>query len=117
MRWLMWASAITVFGSARVKPGEEQYETAVHVSKLLGQTGFNIITGGGPGIMEAANKGAREAGRTIHWPQHRASLRATPQPLRSTLSIDFHYFFVRKNHARQIRQRLRHLPWRLWHNG
>ncbi|MCL4267805.1 MAG: TIGR00730 family Rossman fold protein [Anaerolineae bacterium] len=55
-------TAVTIFGSARVQPGEAQYETATAVARLLGEAGFNIMTGGGPGIMEAANKGAREAG-------------------------------------------------------
>jgi uncharacterized protein (TIGR00730 family) len=87
--------AITIFGSARVKSGQPQYETAGHVARLLGEAGFTIITGGGPGIMEAANKGAREAnvlsvGLNIELPfeQH-----LNPYV---DLSVDFRYFFVRK---------------------
>lgn len=55
-------TAVTIFGSARVNPDEAHYAAATAVARQLGQAGFNIITGGGPGIMEAANKGAREAG-------------------------------------------------------
>jgi uncharacterized protein (TIGR00730 family) len=87
--------AVTIFGSARVRPGDEQYETAVTMARLLGEAGFNIITGGGPGIMEAGNKGARAAdvfsvGLNIELPfeQH-----LNPYV---DLSVDFRYFFVRK---------------------
>src|SRR5436190_473548 len=54
--------AISIFGSARVKQGHPEYEAAVEISKLLGEAGIVIITGGGPGIMEAGNRGARLAG-------------------------------------------------------
>src|SRR5205085_9067333 len=53
---------ISIFGSARTKPGNKYYELAVEISKRLAEEGFGIITGGGPGIMEAANKGASIAG-------------------------------------------------------
>ncbi|MBI2410710.1 MAG: TIGR00730 family Rossman fold protein [Candidatus Kerfeldbacteria bacterium] len=53
---------ITIFGSARTKPGEKYYKVAEKLGRLLAQEGFSVITGGGPGIMEAANKGAYEAG-------------------------------------------------------
>ena len=87
--------AITIFGSARVRPGDDQYETAVAMARALGEANFDIITGGGPGIMEAANKGAKEGnarsiGLNIELPfeQH-----LNPHV---DLSVDFHYFFVRK---------------------
>jgi uncharacterized protein (TIGR00730 family) len=87
--------AVTVFGSARTQPGEAQYEQAVALAQRLGQAGFGIITGGGPGIMEAANKGAHQAqalsvGLNIELPfeQH-----LNPYV---DLDIDFRYFFVRK---------------------
>src|SRR5687767_14662865 len=54
--------AITLFGSARVVQGDPIYQAAVETARLLGEAGFTIITGGGPGIMEAGNRGAREAG-------------------------------------------------------
>src|SRR3954470_10383828 len=53
---------ISIFGSARTRPGNKYYEVAVEISKRLAEEGFGIITGGGPGIMEAANKGASIAG-------------------------------------------------------
>ena len=53
---------VAIFGSARTKPGEKYYEMAVEIAKKLGDFGFGIITGGGPGIMEAGNKGAPECG-------------------------------------------------------
>lgn len=87
--------AVTIFGSARTEPGHPHYETAVEVARRLGEVGFNIITGGGPGIMEAGNKGAREAGvksvgLNIELPfeQHINEYVDT--------AIDFRYFFVRK---------------------
>jgi uncharacterized protein (TIGR00730 family) len=88
-------TAVTIFGSARTKPDEAQYEQATAVAELLGHAGYTIITGGGPGIMEAANKGARLAGATsiglnIHLPfeQH-----INPYV---DISMEFHYFFARK---------------------
>jgi uncharacterized protein (TIGR00730 family) len=87
--------AVTIFGSARVKAGEAQYEAAVTIARKLGEAGFNIITGGGPGIMEAANKGAKEAGvisvgLNIELPFE--------QRLNDYVDIgkEFHYFFTRK---------------------
>lgn len=53
---------ITIFGSARISEDQETYKTTVHLASLLSKKGFTILTGGGPGIMEAGNRGAREAG-------------------------------------------------------
>src|SRR5690606_35493976 len=53
---------VTVFGSARFKPGHRYYEMAEEVGRAIVKTGFTVMTGGGPGVMEAANKGAFEAG-------------------------------------------------------
>jgi hypothetical protein len=88
---------VSVFGSARTKPGEACYELGVDVSKRLVEHGFGIITGGGPGVMEAANKGAREAGGksvglNIDLPHEQDS---NPYIDREHL-IDFNFFFVRK---------------------
>ena len=54
--------AITVFGSARVREGHPAYTAALEAGRLLAEAGFAVVTGGGPGVMEAANRGAREAG-------------------------------------------------------
>jgi uncharacterized protein (TIGR00730 family) len=75
--------AVSVFGSARTAPGTPEYELAREVGRRLGAAGFAVITGGGPGAMEAANYGAHEAG-------------ARSIGLNIDLSLDFHYFFCRK---------------------
>jgi uncharacterized protein (TIGR00730 family) len=87
--------AISIFGSARTKPDEPIYEQAVITAKLLAERGYAIITGGGPGLMEAANKGAREAGGrsigcTIELPFETGANQYVD------LAIEFRYFFVRK---------------------
>lgn len=86
---------ITVFGSARFKEGHEYYELARQMGYRLGEMGFTTLTGGGPGIMEAANRGARESGGTsigcnitLPHEQH-----ANPYV---DITIDFEHFFVRK---------------------
>ncbi|NCC22401.1 MAG: TIGR00730 family Rossman fold protein [Alphaproteobacteria bacterium] len=86
---------VTVFGSARFREGNVYYEMARATAKLLAENGFKIMTGGGPGIMEAANRGAKEGGGysigcNIELPHEQF---ANPY---LDLSIDFHYFFVRK---------------------
>ena len=86
---------VSVFGSARTSPTDPDYQLCVETSRLLGEAGFGIITGGGPGIMEAANRGAREAnvasvGCNIELPFEQAGNSF------ADLSIDFRYFFVRK---------------------
>jgi uncharacterized protein (TIGR00730 family) len=87
--------AVTFFGSARAEPEDPMYQSAYQTSKRLAQAGFNIITGGGPGIMEAANCGAVEGGSksvgcNIELP-HEQSVNAYVQ-----IAINFRYFFVRK---------------------
>ena len=86
---------VAVFGSARTPPGDPDYEAAVEIGRLLAQRDRAVITGGGPGVMEAANKGAHEAGGlsiglTIELPKEQSR---NPYV---NLGVDFRYFFVRK---------------------
>jgi uncharacterized protein (TIGR00730 family) len=87
--------AVTIFGSARVTPEDPFYRAARETARLLGEAGFSIITGGGPGIMAAANQGARDAeapsiGCNIELPFEQAINEYVD------LAINFRYFFVRK---------------------
>jgi hypothetical protein len=87
--------AISVFGSARTSPDDLMYRKCVETTKLLGEAGYAIITGGGPGIMEAANRGARLAGaKSVGCNIELPFEQRTNEFL--DLSIDFRYFFVRK---------------------
>ena len=87
--------AVTVFGSARVKDGSPYYDAAREVGRGLAERGFAVITGGGPGIMEAANRGANEAGGLSIGCNIELPHEQSPNPY-ANLSIDFRYFFVRK---------------------
>ncbi len=88
---------ISVYGSARLKPGSKYYEEAVKVSELIVENGFGVITGGGPGIMEAGNKGAynrggKSVGLGIDLPHEQGvNIYVSPEYV-----INFKYFFVRK---------------------
>jgi len=87
--------AVSIFGSARVKPGEDSYEKTVAIARRLAKNGFNIITGGGPGIMEAGNKGAREGGARSIGLNIQLPLEQEPNGFANVL-VEFKYFFVRK---------------------
>jgi uncharacterized protein (TIGR00730 family) len=87
--------AVTLFGSARVPPGHPQYEAARETARLLGEAGFGIITGGGPGIMQAANQGAREAGALSVGCNIELPFEQALNPY-VDIAINFRYFFVRK---------------------
>ncbi|MEX0945706.1 MAG: TIGR00730 family Rossman fold protein [Balneolaceae bacterium] len=88
---------ISIFGSARTKPGTKYYEMAVKTAATIAENGFGVITGGGPGIMEAGNKGAyqnggKSVGLGIELPKEQGVNRyVTPEYV-----INFKYFFVRK---------------------
>ncbi len=87
--------AVSIFGSARTLPDTEEYDSARDLARRLGRDGFSIITGGGPGIMEAANRGAVEVGAQsiglgIELP-HEQGLNPWAQT-----ALEFHYFFTRK---------------------
>jgi len=86
---------VSIFGSARVSPTEETYEKAVAIAKKLAENGYHIITGGGPGIMEAGNKGAREGGGSSIGLNIRLPKEQSPNPY-ADIQLDFKYFFVRK---------------------
>ncbi len=87
--------AVSIFGSARVKPGDENYEKTVIIARELAKAGFNIITGGGPGIMEAGNKGAVEGGAKSVGLNIQLPFEQEPNPY-SNVKLEFRYFFVRK---------------------
>jgi uncharacterized protein (TIGR00730 family) len=87
--------AVTVFGSARTDPEDPQYLAAVEVGKLLAEAGFATITGSGPGIMEAANKGAKLAGGRSIGCNIELPFEQGTNPYVDTV-VNFRYFFVRK---------------------
>jgi len=88
---------ISIFGSARTRPGDKYYELAVETGELITKKGFGVITGGGPGIMEAGNKGAhigegKSVGLGIELPFEQGM----NEFVNREYSVDFNYFFVRK---------------------
>ncbi len=88
-------AGVTVYGGARVLGDHPYYQLGFEVGKRLAESGYSVITGGGPGLMEAANRGAMEAGGSsiglnIHLPDEQK-----PNPY-LTHSLNFRYFFVRK---------------------
>ena len=87
--------AVTVFGSARFKADHPYYELGRQVGRKLAQSGFTVITGGGPGAMEAANRGAREAGGPSYGLNIVLPHEQKPNPFVDE-TVEFHYFFVRK---------------------
>ena len=94
-RLQIFKNNVTVFGSARIKPTDPLYNDAYELGKSLSNSGYNVFTGGGPGIMSAANKGAYEAksksiGLNIELPQEQSSNPYLDE------NITFDYFFSRK---------------------
>lgn len=87
--------AVTIFGSARTPPGNGYYKKAVRTGYLIAKAKFAVITGGGPGIMEAANRGAKRAGGISVGLNIDLPTEQKPNPYQ-THPIRFHYFFCRK---------------------
>ena len=86
---------VSIFGSARIPPGDPRYELARDVGRRLGERGFAVITGGGPGLMEAANRGAADVGAcsvglNIELPFEQQANG------HQDIALQFHYFFTRK---------------------
>ncbi len=89
------APAVSIFGSARASPADKIYKIAEEIGRLLVRNGYAVITGAGPGIMEAANKGASEAGGKSIGLNIELPMEQKPNPYVKTL-LRFRYFFVRK---------------------
>ncbi len=87
--------AVSIFGSARTLPDDPVYQTCRETASLLGRAGYSIITGGGPGMMEAGNRGAREAGALSVGCNIELPFEQGMNPY-VDLGVDFRYFFVRK---------------------
>ena len=87
--------AVSIFGSTRAKPEDEVYQKAEQIGRLLAENGFSVITGGGPGAMEAANKGAFLAGGKSIGLNIELPLEQKPNPY-ANITLKYRYFFVRK---------------------
>lgn len=87
--------AVSIFGSARVKPQSRYYKICVKLSEKLARAGFSVITGGGGGIMEAANRGARTGGARSIGLNIKLPMEQKPNPYADT-TLHFDYFFARK---------------------
>jgi len=87
--------AVTIFGSARLQPGSPYYNKCLKVAECLARDGFAVISGGGPGIMEAANKGAQNANGTSVGLNIELPMEQTPNSFQD-IRVEFRYFFVRK---------------------
>ena len=87
--------SVTIFGSARVRPDDPYYKKTEYLARRLAENGFSVITGGGPGIMEAANKGAAAAGGQSVGMNIRLPYEQKPNPYANTV-IEYKYFFIRK---------------------
>ena len=87
--------AVSIFGSARVGPDDSLYQTARTIARLFAENGFHVITGGGPGLMEAANRGAAEGGASSVGLNIQLPMEQEPNPY-ANVRMDFRYFFIRK---------------------
>ena len=100
--------AIAMFGSARALPGSFAYERAQAIAATLGRSGYSVITGGGPGVMEAANKGAAEAG---------AVSVGTEAEYLCEQASEFPIFLRTESHVREVLYRIRDFARRVRHAG
>lgn len=87
--------AVTIFGSARITADHEMYRATVHTARLLGEAGYAILTGGGPGVMEAGNQGGKLAGVESVGLNIELPFEQHINPY-TTRTLEFRYFFVRK---------------------
>ncbi len=87
--------AVSIFGSARIKPNDAVYKKAEKIAELFVKSDFSVITGGGGGVMEAANKGAADAGGASVGLNIILPFEQEPNPF-SNVKLDFNYFFIRK---------------------
>ena len=87
--------AVSIFGSARVAEDHEYFKLTVETAKRFGQAGYAVITGGGPGLMRAANQGASQAHADSVGLNIKLPFEEEPNPY-ANIQVDFHYFFVRK---------------------
>jgi uncharacterized protein (TIGR00730 family) len=87
--------AVSIFGSARLQPDHPVYKQTEEIAALFAKNNFAVITGGGGGVMEAANKGAAEAGGTSAGLNIRLPFEQTPNPY-ANVRLEFNYFFIRK---------------------
>jgi hypothetical protein len=88
-------NSVSIFGSARVRPDDPYYKKTEYLARRLAENGFSVMTGGGPGIMEAANKGAAAAGGQSVGMNIRLPYEQKPNPYANTV-IEYKYFFIRK---------------------
>ncbi len=86
---------VSIFGSARLHEGDALYDETVLMSRMLAEAGYTVITGGGPGVMEAGNKGAAEGGGASVGLNIQLPMEQAPNPFQN-VRCDFNYFFVRK---------------------
>jgi uncharacterized protein (TIGR00730 family) len=87
--------AVSIFGSSRVGPDEPLYEKTRNIARLFAENGFHVITGGGPGLMEAANRGAAEGGARSVGLNIQLPMEQEANPY-ANVRLDFRYFFIRK---------------------
>jgi hypothetical protein len=87
--------AVSIFGSARTQPDDPIYRQAMEIAGAFAKEGFSVITGGGGGVMEAANKGASEAGGRSVGLNIKLPFEQKPNPF-ANVKVEFNYFFIRK---------------------